>query len=418
MLNALHRLIDFFINKKILGILAVLIFFVCLGISTVYRGGLGKTKRTDVTVFLAAAKAIPENQNLYDIQNERNWNYCYFPLFATLFLAFYKLPLPVVVFLWYLLGWAALLGSLYLGYRQGARSKEDLWKIILAALLCLPVILPTFSRGQLGIIVLFLLMAVFSLYMKGKDLLAGFLLGFTIVLKTSPAAALLFYFLLKREWKVCVGIAVGLVFFLFLWPSLFLGFGRNWELLKAYHLVMQFATSDLAYRSQLWHQLLTPFASDNQSIYSVVSRLYWGNEKNLIEHSNAVIRWGVNGIGAAMMLFLGFIGKRREKANGTRLFAEYALFSMIMLFISPATETHHFTVIFMVFLAGFYFLESIPEDRLWRSMISGSIFTAAFSIIAGMVSDDLNYIGVFLAGSLICWGVFALFLFRGAETQR
>jgi len=40
--------------------------------------------RTDLTVFLRAAKAIELNQNIYDAKTMRQWNYVYLPLLAVL----------------------------------------------------------------------------------------------------------------------------------------------------------------------------------------------------------------------------------------------------------------------------------------------------------------------------------------------
>jgi len=397
----------------------VVVFLIGLGTSVVYRGGIGTPKRTDLTVYLRAAEAVQTGENIYHVQNARHWNYVYLPLLATLLTPFTKLPLPLNVFLWYLLSVAALFGVFLLSLKHFQEPRNDLGTVILLMILCLPSFLNTMARGQLGMIILFFAMLVFYLYFKRRDFWAGFALAFIMILKLTPLCALVPYFILKKEWKVCWGIFCGTVLFLLIYPSLILGPEKNLNFLAEWYRIVQHGVSDLGYQSHLWKQLITPFAEDNQSLYAVLTRWFWPSEESLVGQTNQWIRAGVNGFGLLALLAIIFAGcKDRRSASGELLFLEYSLFPMLMIFISPVSEIHHYTVLYLIVLSAWLILQKFsPGSRPYWVILSG-ILIATVSFLVGLIFEPLSYLGFPLLGALILWLMLLVILFIAKQGSR
>jgi hypothetical protein len=308
----------------------------------------------------------------------------------------------------YLLSLACLAGTVTLSRRFAQTARPAPWQIALAMTFCLPMFLNTLTRGQFGIITLFFATAIFYGYLKQHKVLTGLLLAFAIALKISPLAFLVFFFLMKREWKILISTAAGSVLFFFLLPSAVIGFETNWTLLKTWWGLMSISQSDMAYRSYLWGELFTPFTEDNQSLYAVVTRLVWPSKEGFIGQSNALVRLITSGLGI-VLLVLPFVRARATAATPAqdplKSLAEFSLFPMLMLFTSPVTQIHHYTVVYFLFLAALMMMDRYPRGSLARNCLSFGLWTCALSLTLGMIFFSAGYWGVPLWGSILLWFV-------------
>ncbi|MFH1800796.1 MAG: glycosyltransferase family 87 protein [Candidatus Omnitrophota bacterium] len=428
-MEPIQKLIEFVLNRKWLGILVVLGLALGVGISTFYRGAISPKQRTDLTVFLIAGEMVAEGRanHIYGIENKRSWHYVYPPILAVLLAPVSKWPLGATVPLAYLLSLACLAGTVVLSRRfpenarpaktgrQGHASvPESLgcrpapWQIALAMFFCLPMLLNTLTRGQFGIISLFFMATIFYNYLTRRKILTGLLLALAVALKISPLAFLVFFFLLKREWRILLSTIVGFGLFFFLLPSLVIGFHQNWELLKIWQGLMSVSQSDTVYHHYLWGELFTPFAEDNQSFYAVVTRLVWPSQAEFIGHSNALVRFITSGLGV-VLLALPFVKKQKAtpdpEQDPLRSLAEFSLFPMLMLFTSPVTQIHHYTVIYFLFLVALMIMDRDPRGSWTRKCLGFSVWTCALSLTLGMIFSAAGYWGVPLWGSMFLWGV-------------
>ena len=424
-MNLIRQIIEFFFKRKWLGLLLILSLAIGIGISTFYRGAISHHQRTDLTVYLEAGKAVAEGRasHLYEVVSKRGWHYVYPPLLAILLAPFSKWPLQATVTLSYLLSLACLAGSIMLSRRLpensqpaktgrqdpagvpeslGSRPKD--WQIALAMFFCLPMFLTTLTRAQFGIIMLFFMMVIFYAYARQKKILAGLLLALAVTLKISPLAFLVFFFLMKREWKILASTAAGFSLFFFLLPSLAIGFHQNLELLKTWKELMSISQSKTAYQHYLWRELFTPFAENNQSLYAVITRYTWHSEAHFIRRFSPLVRWITTGIG---ILLLALPSLKSQKASTTqdplRSLAEFSLFPMLMLFASPVTEIHHYTVVYFLFLAALMMMERTPQGSWARKSLGWSLWTCALSLTLGMIVPILGYWGIPLWGSMLLW---------------
>src|SRR5205807_2477758 len=81
-------------REKILLILLAL-FFLLFGLSVEYRSAFLTRRMTDLGVYLRAAWAVQDGQDLYDVTDDNGWHYLYPPLFAILLVPFADPPLGV-----------------------------------------------------------------------------------------------------------------------------------------------------------------------------------------------------------------------------------------------------------------------------------------------------------------------------------
>ena len=426
-MDPIQKFIGFFFRRKWLGILLILGLAFGIGVSTFYRGAISPHQRTDLTVFLTAGKIVREGHSslLYTIESIRHWHYVYPPLLAILLAPYSNWPLGVTVGFAYLLSLACLFGTAILSRRlpeNAAPAKTDRqghasmsasmgfrpapWQITLAMIFCLPMLMNTLTRGQFGIVTLFFMVAIFYSHLKQRKILTGLLLALAVSLKISPLAFLVFFFLMKREWKILLSTIVGFGLFFFLLPSLAIGFHQNWELLKIWKGLMSASQSDTAYQHYLWRELFTPFAPDNLSVYAVITRYTWPSEAQFVGHSNALVRWITSGVGT-LLLALPSIKTRRTslapEPDALRLLAEFSLFPMLMLFTSPVTEIHHYTVAYFLFLAALMMMERAPRGSWAQKSLGASLWICALSLLLGMIVPIVGYWGIPLWSSMLLW---------------
>jgi hypothetical protein len=428
-MEPIQKFIEYILNRKWLGALLVLGLVLGIGISAFYRGAISSRQRTDLTVYLVAGQMIAEGRanHIYGIESKRKWHYVYPPLLAILLAPISKWPLSATVSLAYLLSLACLAGTIALsrrfpenvrpaktGHQGHANVPESLgcrpapWQIALSLFFCLPMFLTTLTRGQLGIISLFFMAAILYSYLTQRKILTGLLLALAVALKISPLAFLVFFFLMKREWRILLGTLVGFGLFFFLLPSLAIGFHQNWELLKIWKGLMSASQSDVAYRHYLWGELFNPFAGKNQSFYAVATRFAWPSQAQFIGHSNALVRFITSGLGV-VLLALPFVKTQRTLPGSPqeplRSLAEFSLFPMLMLFTSPVTQFHHYTVVYFLFLAAIMIMDRVPLGSRVRKNLGFALWTCALSLTLGMIFPAVGYWGVPLLGSMLLWGV-------------
>ena len=411
--SLLCQVLDFFLKRKKICIFLVVVFFVIMGISVLCRGGIGPPpRRTDLTVFLTAAETIQLGENIYLIPNARGWYYMYLPLLAILLTPFTKLPLLLNSFMWYMLSVGSLCGAVILSARLAKNRADGMRAAVLATLFCVTAYLETMARGQLGVMSVFQAVAILYLYVKGRKVWAGLLFAFSVVLKASPLAPLIFLFLVKREWRMCVAIFLGIVFFAWIFPSLVLGVDQNWFYVTEWNRIMSHAASDAGHQSHIWDQLVTPFAPDNQSMYAAVTRWVWPSEEVMISYGNFWVRLGTRAFGAIALFMLCFICRKKQAEISTRrLMLEYSLFPMLMLLVSPVSETHHLTMLFLMFVPAFLYLDELsPKSLAYQGIMWGALI-AFVAHIMGYIQpfDHWGFSGV---GAFVFWCVLFIFLAR------
>lgn len=233
-----------------------------------YKGGIGAG---DFKAYYIAAQLLRDRQSIYDpgLQDEAGSllgfapdqvYYVYPSVLAHLLLPLSRLPIETAARIWNGLNLALLAGALWLLTKsfdlRHTLGRHYPWIIILFALAA-----PVFSAlriGQANIWLLFLLAVMVYFYRDGRLGLAGSALALATVIKIFPAA-LLIWFLWRREYRVLLAFGGTWVAVLGLNALILAAGGRDWLL-------------DWRYFTQVLPQVAPPRQRDNQALAGFLSR--------------------------------------------------------------------------------------------------------------------------------------------------
>src|SRR5207248_3261392 len=115
------------------------------------------------------------------------------------------------------------------------------WAKALVVLLSLRPIMGDLIHGNVNLFILFLVTAGLYAFHRGRQAGGGLLLALAMACKVTPALFVP-YLVWKRAWRALGGCALGLVLFLWVVPSCFLGWEKNQELLASWarHMIVPF----------------------------------------------------------------------------------------------------------------------------------------------------------------------------------
>ena len=195
-----------------------------------------------------------------------------------------------------------------------------------------------------------------------------------------------------------------MIFFVFLFPAFQLGLQRNWELLQFWFETMRVAVSPQAQQSPLWAQLLDPYAEDNQSIFAVLIRLFLPPSADFEAGSPVYSVIARVTAGTLLAALAALVFRQRREKDAVKELTDFGLFPMIMLFASPASEMHHYTLFYFPVLSA---LTLVQRERLssgWRQMFLLALVVSGALFLLGILFGELNHFGAFVWGGLLLCG--------------
>ncbi len=237
-----------------IGLCLLLLSILLFGTWVELRGAFLHFRRTDAGVYLRAAWAVRNGEDLYSISDDRGWHYVYPPLFAIAMTPLADpprgmsregyLPYEVSIGLWYVL--TLVMG--FLGVHILAKALEDTsensairgqpvfcrrwWALrVLPVLILLPAIGRGQMRGQVDMLLVLLLCMAAASILRGRRLLAGLWLAVAVCIKIIPAFLLLLP-LWRRDRRMLSGSLIGLVLGMIVIPVIALGPDR---VITGYH---------------------------------------------------------------------------------------------------------------------------------------------------------------------------------------
>src|SRR5262249_15559885 len=218
------------------------------GVWVEVHSALQEVRHTDLADFLRAGWAVRIGNDPYQIVEEHGWHYNFPPLFAIVVAPLADpprgadnrgmVPFPVSVAIWYVLSLCLLAAASNLvasaleqtvgGDRmRNLRPTWQWWRMrLLPILICIRPIGFTLSRGQVNLLLLFLLCAMIAAVIARQPVRAGLWLAGAVCLKVFPLY-LVVYPLWRRDWRFLAGLAGGLAMGLVLIPVAVLGMNRT-----------------------------------------------------------------------------------------------------------------------------------------------------------------------------------------------
>ena len=288
-----------------------------------------------------------------------------------------KVVMTIIAFLWTV---------------QLVQSKEQPfppWAQAIVVLLALRPIIGDLSHGNVNLLIMFLVVASLFAYQKGRDFLAGLVLGLAIACKVTPALFVP-YFLWKRAWTTLAGCAVGLVLFLVLVPGLILGFAENQQLLVSWY-----------------EKMVAPYASgaevttehSNQSLPGLLYRLTTTSPSflderdlpaeyhNVVDLNPWVARRILQALGLGFLVLMAWSCRVPvSPRGGWRLAAEFSIVLLGMLLFSERTWKHHCVTLLVPLAVVCYYLATHWSHTLVRWYLIATLVIAELSMAATSTS--------------------------------
>jgi hypothetical protein len=344
---------------------------------------------TDLTVYTEAAAAFFDGRDPYTVSNPRGWHYLYPPLLAIALAPLSKLDSQWQAVIWYFFSLAIAWGCGYESLRllrllkpaalpkdvispRAAGTGAPVWLVGFAAAAMLFPTLNCLQRGQVGLLVTYLVLLGLRLSLDSRSRLAwaagGFALALAITVKLTPIMPALFLVAMlglpvamgwnrrKIAPKVTLlgGMAAGLVLFLLLLPAAAVGWSANLQHLRrwsdlivlnhdvggdndlTYHSIRNQSLTNAVYRLGNW----VAFAWDGGP--SDLAEEPPGNtmpmDRPMVHRVLMVVRLGL----LALLAAVGWRAARRGTALD--LAAAYGAACIATLLVSPLSWAHHYLI--------------------------------------------------------------------------
>ena len=282
------------------------------------------------------------------------------------------------------------------------------WAVLVPLIIILRYLIANLSYIQINVFMLFF--ATFSIYLfsKSKDTLAALVLAFSISIKIYTIF-LLFYFIIKREYKIAAYTILFCILFGMV-PFLVFGVERATE-----------------YYSSWYNIILSPFASvghKNQSFLSMMrsilihespglggmplNKAIYLNLFNLTIEQVKIVSYAVVAIAGSFVLYI--FRRKLDKRNSLKSFIEYAFILNIIPLLSPLAWKAYFIFLFPSYFLNYLFLFQY-KNNLGKSLniyfkvsYYVSILLTVFSselFIGNYFSDVLEVFSVITIGSIL-----------------
>jgi len=361
--------------------------------------------RTDFTVYTAAGAAMFDGRDPYTVSNPRGWHYLYPPLFAILVAPLSGLDSQWQAVIWYAISllmlwgcytesrriwrWLCSPNTPHAAAKNFAANDAPQFRnspslpayifwlagatVLLPALNCL-------QRGQVGILLTYLLLLGFRCVLTSRSiwsaLAAGIVLALPVAIKVIPAlpVGILCLQLLaaaglhhwrgpstKRAIGVSFGTVVGLLLYLLVIPSLAIGPSTNAKHLNTWvtkitnmllneegktddidfsvHTKRNPSLTNAVYRLGNWAAHVFAGTQDDQLIDAVATRdATMPMDNPWAERTLQLLQLGL----LALLLRAGWAAARRDDALATA--AVFSLACLLMSAISPVFRGHYYVL--------------------------------------------------------------------------
>jgi len=403
------------------------------GVVDVRRRGFAEPAgqhKTDLTVYTEAGAAFFDGRRPYEVCNPRGWTYVYPPILALTLAPLHVLPLQQQTMVWFFLCLAMCWGI----YRGSARivalvDRGDVGRaglfpwlgLVAAATAALPV-LNCLQRGQVSILILYLLLLGFRLVLEGRSLgaslLGGAILALPVAIKIVPIlpVGILLFVLgasyLRARWNRAadepsggkrlvggtLGVAAGLFLFFFLAPAAMVGWDANLRHLETWNrLVLSSAAEGTA----------TPgFEKDthsvrNQCLGNALYRLgnfgaymtVGGPVDPLVDGDNPPPRMMDNPNANAILLFVRVVLLLALLLSALKLglgdnvplgqAAAFGLACAALLVVSPVARNHYFVLMTpaVLFVPLWLDRQGFSRAATWMAVVPGALILLQYAFL-------------------------------------
>jgi hypothetical protein len=190
----------------------------------------------DFPVYYAAGHSlIGGRTDLYspDFALGAVMDYRYPPFFLVMLYPLWLMPYSLAAYAWYILSVLEITGCFLLVARVFPAFRKSRMSWLIVSLAVAQYFVMALHYGNAHLLITFLLFVSFYCLVLRREMAAAALVALAITIKLTPVL-LLPYFALKQRWKLLTAVCVLTVVFNII-PSLYFGFARNTELLRAWY---------------------------------------------------------------------------------------------------------------------------------------------------------------------------------------
>jgi hypothetical protein len=381
----------------------------------------------------AIVRWSPQLQLLDEEDIYQRFTYPNPPIMAILLRPLAELPPLTAALLWFYLKVGMTIVALHWVFRLVERQDRPFptWAKVLATLLSLRPIMGDLSHGNVNLFILFLVVGALYAFHQGRDLTAGIVLALAICCKVTPALFVP-YFLWKRAWRTLAGTALGLVLFLAVVPSIFLGPQRNFRDLESWFSVMviPYARDGVVtskHNNQSLPALVYRLATDSPSYISYEGEKYVPVQfDNILSLSPETAGWIIKGCMAAFALVAVPVCRTRASdREGWRPAAEFAVVLLGMLLFSERTWKQHCVTLMLPFAVLCYCLAVVRMSSLVRGYLIGTlalvvvlISATSTGLLDRTVAKPAQVYGAYVWAFLLLTAALAVLLVRRDAVTR
>ena len=373
------------------------------------RASLEHTHRTDITVFTTAGAAFFDGRDPYSVKSPRGWQYNYPPLFAIAFSPLSKVQTTTAAIIWFGINVAMLFGCYFETRKLIAllRANPPPWLWIAPSVALLFPTLNCLQRGQLGVLLIYLLILALRITVQKPNafgaMLGGLIVALAAVIKLFPILPACFLLLqlgtlmvfrlggkeaLPRVAGAGVGLAAGLVLFLFVVPAAFTGWNANMDHLDRW-------TDQVVLNRDLARDTgFDIYSKRNQSLKNAAYLLTTGGKPSAEGGGKVFEDVLLNARAVMFLLLIGTWLAGRWKHSALGLVACFGLACQLTLMVSPLSWAHYYTI-------GLPALLFVP---MWF-FAEGRVCTAKVLAIVPAVLSLLHYLAMPLTGPLGVLGI-------------
>lgn len=339
------------------------------------------------------------------------------PLMLLILMPFHALGAVAGSAAWFLFKFTLMIASLWivLNVSRGRGPPWPKWAMVLAVALIARPLIGDLTHGNVNILILSLIALALHSDARGRQVLAGTLIGLAAVIKVTPLLFLL-YLAWKRQGRALSAAVVAMPVFLWLLPGLILGFEFNARMVLAW--ADQMIAPLLSDQTGIQH-----FGYHNQSLSALLHRLLGDvvaigtggragpepvqiNLLDLDSQSIGRIYLLLSSLLVGIVLFWTR-GSRRRDSRLEQL-GGYALVCLAMLLISPRSWKHHYVT--LAFSYGFlirYLLigrthgwpRNLPLAALVGAVILQS--SSSYSLLGAEICNLAQAYGAYVFAALL-----------------
>jgi len=330
-----------------------------------YSDRAPKRHYSDFRVYYATAKRFAGGGDIYERPDMSIGPFKYSPMFAMLVspLALFSQKTASLVF--FTINFIALIFTFVLSKRLIVRDeisfKQSILLYGLAVLCSLRFSLHVMDSGQIGIIMLAMVVAGLYFLEKGREFVSAGLISLSVMFKYT-SGVFLPYFLFRRKIKLVLLIILFLFCFCLI-PSLYVGIDKGIDYIKSWLPAVTGTSFDMG----SWYD------GKNRSLFSMSLRYF----TNVSPYGVSIANLSFNqGIGLALLagaigyFFIVLPGRNDYFSRS----AEYSLLFIFMALFNPNAWIHNFVVLAFAYMTLFYYLIKVNfRDRVTLTLVAISV---------------------------------------------